>query len=94
MQRLLLLAFIWGWSILFIKVAVEGMPPVADVGPTRASLVTYLVPLVAVTVGVVVLDEAFHLRVLAGGALIVGGIALVSPRRPAPASTEAPPALR
>jgi drug/metabolite transporter (DMT)-like permease len=64
---------------------------VADVGPTRASLVTYLVPLVAVTVGVVVLDEAFHLRVLAGGALIVGGIALVSPRRPAPVSTEAPP---
>jgi drug/metabolite transporter (DMT)-like permease len=65
---------------------------VSDVGPTRASLVTYLVPLVAVTVGVVVLDEPFHLRVLAGGALIVGGIALVSPRRrPAPASTEAPP---
>ncbi len=67
---------------------------VADVGPTRASLVTYLVPLVAVTVGVVVLDEAFHLRVLAGGALIVGGIALVSPRRAAPASTEAPPVAR
>ena len=63
---------------------------VADVGPTRASLVTYLVPLVAVTVGVVVLDETFHLRVLAGGALIVGGIALIS-RRPSPASTEAPP---
>ncbi|MCI3949476.1 MAG: family transporter, partial [Acidimicrobiales bacterium] len=63
---------------------------VADVGPTRASLVTYLVPLVAVTVGVVVLDETFHLRVLAGGALIVGGIALTS-RRPSPASTEAPP---
>ncbi len=64
---------------------------VADVGPTRASLVTYLVPLVAVTVGVVVLDEPFHLRVLAGGVLIVGGIGLVSARRPSPASTEAPP---
>ncbi len=65
---------------------------VADVGPTRASLVTYLVPLVAVTVGVVILDEPFHLRVLAGGVLIVGGIALVSRRRVAtPASTEVPP---
>jgi drug/metabolite transporter (DMT)-like permease len=63
---------------------------VADVGPTRASLVTYLVPLVAVTVGVVVLDEPFHLRVLAGGALIVGGIALVTRHRGTPASTEAP----
>lgn len=68
---------------------------VSDVGPTRASLVTYLVPLVAVTVGVVVLDEPFHLRVLAGGALIVGGIALVSPRRrPAPVTSEAPPVAR
>ena len=27
MRRLLLLAFIWGWSFLFIKVAVEGMSP-------------------------------------------------------------------
>ncbi|MEN3273155.1 MAG: hypothetical protein V7636_1916, partial [Actinomycetota bacterium] len=27
MRRLLLLAFIWGWSFLFIKVAVEGMTP-------------------------------------------------------------------
>jgi drug/metabolite transporter (DMT)-like permease len=26
-RRLLLLALIWGWSFLFIKVAVEGMPP-------------------------------------------------------------------
>src|SRR5687768_10878885 len=27
MKRLLLLAFIWGWSFLFIKVAVEGLSP-------------------------------------------------------------------
>ena len=32
MRRLLVLAFIWGWSFLFIKVAVEGMPPVAVAG--------------------------------------------------------------
>jgi drug/metabolite transporter (DMT)-like permease len=31
-RRLLLLAGIWGWSFLFIKVAVEGMPPVAVAG--------------------------------------------------------------
>jgi drug/metabolite transporter (DMT)-like permease len=53
---------------------------VADVGATTASLVTYLVPLVAVTVGVLVLDEPFSFRVIAGGALIVAGIALVAPR--------------
>jgi drug/metabolite transporter (DMT)-like permease len=60
---------------------------VADLGPTRASLVTYVIPIVAVAVGVVVLDESFSSRVLVGGVLIVAGIAIVNglatlPRRP------------
>jgi drug/metabolite transporter (DMT)-like permease len=53
---------------------------IADVGPTPASLVTYLVPVVAVAVGVVFLDEPFSLRLVAGGVLIVAGIALVNQR--------------
>lgn len=51
---------------------------VADLGATRASLVTYIIPAVAVLVGVVVLDEEFHARILLGGVLIIGGIALVN----------------
>ncbi len=64
---------------------------IAAIGPTKASLVTYLVPIVAVTVGVVFLHEAFRLRLLAGGALVILGIALVQGRlrrlvrRPPPA---------
>lgn len=61
---------------------------IADVGPTRSSLVTYLVPIVAVTVGVVFLDERFHLRLVVGGALTIAGIALIQERfrrfRPGP----------
>ena len=61
---------------------------IADVGSTRASLVTYLVPIVAVTVGVVFLDERFHLRLVVGGALTIAGIALIQERfrrlRPGP----------
>jgi drug/metabolite transporter (DMT)-like permease len=53
---------------------------VGELGPTRASLVTYIIPVVAVAVGVVVLDESFQLRLLAGGAMIVTGIALVNER--------------
>jgi drug/metabolite transporter (DMT)-like permease len=52
---------------------------IADLGATRASLVTYVIPVVAVTVGVVVLDEPFQWRLVAGGVLIVAGIALVHP---------------
>jgi len=51
---------------------------IADVGATRASLVTYIIPIVAVAVGVVVLDEEFQLRILVGGVLIVVGISLVN----------------
>jgi drug/metabolite transporter (DMT)-like permease len=53
---------------------------VADLGPTKASLVTYVIPVVAVIVGVVVLSEPFRLRLLAGGLLIVAGIASVHRR--------------
>jgi hypothetical protein len=31
-RRLALIALIWGWSFLFIKVAVEGMTPAAVAG--------------------------------------------------------------
>ncbi|MEA2932988.1 MAG: hypothetical protein QOI56_1773 [Actinomycetota bacterium] len=51
---------------------------IADLGPTMASAVTYLVPVMAVTVGVLFLHEPFHLRLLAGGGLIVGGILLLN----------------
>lgn len=51
-----------------------------DLGPTRASMVTYLVPVVAVTVGVVFLGEAFQLRLVAGGVLTVLGIAMLHGR--------------
>lgn len=44
MSRIFLLAFIWGWSFLFIKVAVEGMTPsaVATARITLGALVMYL----------------------------------------------------
>ena len=40
-------------------------------------------PVVAVVVGVVVLDEPFEWRIVVGGALIIAGIAAVNSRRPA-----------
>jgi drug/metabolite transporter (DMT)-like permease len=54
---------------------------IADVGATRASVVTYIIPVVAVTVGVVVLGEPFQWRLVAGGVLIVGGLLLLRERK-------------
>ena len=55
---------------------------IRELGATRASVVTYLVPVVAVVAGIAVLDEPFEARILLGGALIVGGVALLRERRP------------
>jgi drug/metabolite transporter (DMT)-like permease len=51
---------------------------IADIGATKASLVTYIIPVVAVVVGILVLDEPFEARLLVGGALTVAGIAAVN----------------
>ncbi|HEX7276181.1 MAG TPA: DMT family transporter, partial [Acidimicrobiales bacterium] len=51
---------------------------IADLGPTMAAAVTYLAPVMAVTVGLLFLHEPFHWRLVAGGALIIGGIVLLN----------------
>lgn len=48
---------------------------------TRASMVTYLLPIVGVTLGAVVLGEQVDARIVVGVALIVGGVAAVNLRR-------------
>jgi drug/metabolite transporter (DMT)-like permease len=53
---------------------------IADLGATKASMVTYVIPVVAVAVGVVVLGEQFEWRLIAGGVFIVAGIGLVHQR--------------
>jgi drug/metabolite transporter (DMT)-like permease len=49
-------------------------------GPTRASLVAYLLPIVAVILGVVVLGESVDALFVAGAALIVAGVWVVNRR--------------
>ena len=49
-------------------------------GATRTALVAYLLPVVGIILGVLVLEEAVSLPMLAGTALIIGGIALANSR--------------
>jgi drug/metabolite transporter (DMT)-like permease len=55
-----------------------------DVGPARASLVSYLAPGVALFYGAVFRDEAITLAAVAGLVLILGGVAIASRRRRQP----------
>ncbi len=56
-------------------------------GATVASTVTYLLPVVAIVLGVLVLGESVTVTVLAGIALVLAGVALTR-RRPKPSADE------
>lgn len=59
-----------------------------NVGSVRSSLVTYIVPVIALVLGWLVLDESIGLNVLLGAGLIIGGVASVM-RGQAPSSRRA-----
>lgn len=59
-----------------------------NVGSVRASLVTYIVPVVALILGWLVLDERIGVNVILGAALIIAGVASVM-RGQAPGSQRA-----
>ena len=54
---------------------------IAEVGPTRAQMITYVNPAVAIGLGLVVLGEALTAGKVVGFALILGGLLLASGRR-------------
>jgi drug/metabolite transporter (DMT)-like permease len=77
---------------------------IKDEGPTSAATVGYLLPVVSVTLGALFLDENLSLRVLAGMAVVLTGVALTRraagpgtanrrrtapPQRPAPVESSA-----
>jgi drug/metabolite transporter (DMT)-like permease len=51
-----------------------------DIGPTRVATVTYTIPVVGVTLGVVFLDEALTWQLVTGTILIVSGVVSVTRR--------------
>ena len=48
------------------------------IGPTRMSLITYVMPIVGIVLGVLVLDETMDLRTIIGTAIILRGVGLVN----------------
>jgi drug/metabolite transporter (DMT)-like permease len=61
---------------------------IAEVGPARAVVITYVNPAVALVLGAIVLDEAVTVPILVGFALILVGSVLATARnREVPAPT-------
>jgi drug/metabolite transporter (DMT)-like permease len=62
---------------------------IAEVGPGRAAIITYVAPVVAVVLGVLALDERLGPGALLGLVLILGGSWLSTRRSPAPLASAA-----
>jgi drug/metabolite transporter (DMT)-like permease len=73
-------------SVLVLGVLGTGMAYVlyyrlvADEGPVAASLVTYLIPPIAVVLGALVLHEPLTWNLLAGAAIVLAGVAVAEGR--------------
>ena len=52
-----------------------------EIGPSRVSMTTYLLPLIGISLGAIVLDEKIGWRLLAGGVLIILGIIIVNRKK-------------
>lgn len=84
------------WSVLALAVVCTAIAFVlffaliAEVGPVRATVITYINPAVAALLGVAILDEHFTAGMAAGFALVLVGSVLATRRRVPP---EAPAAV-
>jgi drug/metabolite transporter (DMT)-like permease len=65
---------------------------IADIGPVRATVITYVNPAVAAVLGVLVLDEKLTFGMAVGFALILVGSVLATSRAREPAELETAPA--
>jgi len=63
---------------------------IAEVGPARATVITYLNPAVAVVLGVSLLGEPLTAGIVVGFPLILAGSILATGRAPTPAPAPAP----
>ncbi|HUY73105.1 MAG TPA: DMT family transporter [Candidatus Dormibacteraeota bacterium] len=59
---------------------------IAEIGPVRATVITYINPAVAAALGVTVLRESFTFGMALGFVLVIAGSVLATRRRPRPAS--------
>jgi drug/metabolite transporter (DMT)-like permease len=57
---------------------------IAEIGPVRSTVITYINPAVAAILGIAVLNEKFTLGMGIGFVLVLAGSILATRRRPAP----------
>ncbi|MCP3997769.1 MAG: DMT family transporter, partial [bacterium] len=73
----------WGWMLIAYMTVIGSVVPfimffwlLQQVSTTKASLIGYIVPLIALFAGIILLDEKLQLGIGVGGLLILAGVIL------------------
>lgn len=74
------IAFIWLGIVVSFVAQILWFRLIYEIGPGRASMITYMFPLVGVLLGIIFLGEKINWQVVAGGLLILAGIYIVNSR--------------
>lgn len=74
-------AFAWLGLLGSFLAAILWYELLNDIGPSRVSMTTYLLPLIGISLGALVLHETIGWRLLAGGILIILGIIVVNRKK-------------
>ena len=72
------MALLWMGLIVSFVAALLWFKMIYEIGPSRASMIAYIFPLVGVLLGIIFLGEKLNWQVLAGGALILAGVYFVN----------------
>lgn len=75
------LALLWLGLIVSFIAQLIWFKMIYEIGPSRASMMIYMFPLVGVLLGVIFLGEKANWQVIAGGILILASIYIVNSKR-------------
>lgn len=74
-------AFFWLGIVVSFIASVVWFRMIYDIGPSRASMMIYMFPLVGVLLGIIFLDEEVTWQIVVGGSFILASIYLVNAKK-------------
>jgi drug/metabolite transporter (DMT)-like permease len=80
-QPISYVAFAWLGLLGSFVAAVIWYSLLNEIGPSRVSMTSYLLPFIGISLGAIMLHEIVDWRLLAGGALIISGIIIVNQKK-------------
>ena len=81
LQQSTWIALLWMGIMVSFIAALQWFTLIYEIGPSRASMMIYMFPLVGVLLGIIFLGEKLHWQTVLGGLLILSGVYIVNAKQ-------------